>query len=358
MKSLKLKSWQLINYGDGEMKKVSVIIPVYKVEKYIASTVQSVLDQTYENFELLIIDDGSPDKSIEICQQFNDPRIRIIQQNNQGVSAARNNGIRHATGDYIAFLDGDDIWLPEKLEKHVQHLESSPKVGVSFSRSAFIDQTGKPLDIYQMPKLKNITPVLTLCRNPIGNGSVPVIRREVFEQMRLPIKPDGGGGYYYFDEQLKNMEDVECWLRICLKSDYETEGIPEALTLYRVNLQGASTNVSEHLESLEKVLEKTRSYAPEVIQQCENAARAYQLRFLARRLVSLRNGKEAVKFAHRAVATHWRILLDEPRRTFLTFAAAYSLWLLPQSFYKQMENLAFMLTGAAQKRRILQEQSE
>lgn len=340
------------------MKKVSVIIPVYKVDQYIADTVRSVLNQTYQNFELLIIDDGSPDRSIEICQQFDDPRIKIIRQNNRGVSAARNNGILHAQGEYIAFLDGDDIWVSEKLEKHINHLETSPKIGVSFSRSAFIDQTGKPLDIYQMPKLKGITPALTLCRNPIGNGSVPVIRREVLEEIKLPVNPDGTGGYYYFDEQLRNMEDVECWLRICLKSQWETEGIPEALTLYRVNLKGASTNVSKHLESLEIVLEKTRSYAPELIKQCENATRAYHLRFLARRLVSLRNGKEAVKFAHRAVATHWRIILDEPRRTFLTFAAAYFLWLLPQSLYSQMENLALMLTGAAQKRRILQEQSE
>lgn len=340
------------------MKKVSVIIPVYKVEQYITDTVQSVLNQTYQNFELIIVDDGSPDRSIEICQQFHDPRIKIIRQNNQGVSAARNNGIRQSQGEYIAFLDADDIWLPEKLEKHVNHLESSPQVGVSFCRSAFIDQGGKPLDIYQMPKLKGITPALTLCRNPIGNGSVPVIRREVLEEIKLPINPDGTGGYYYFDEQLKNLEDVECWLRICLKSHLETEGIPEALTLYRVNLKGASTNVSKHLESVEIVLEKTRSYAPELIEQCENATRAYHLRFLARRLVSLRNGKEAVKFAHRAVATHWRIILDEPRRTFLTFAAAYFLWLLPQSFYSPMENLALTITGVAQKRRILQDQSQ
>lgn len=340
------------------MKKVSVIIPVYKVEQYIADTVQSVLNQTYQNFELIIVDDGSPDRSIEICQQFDDPRIKIIRQNNQGVSAARNNGIRQAQGEYIAFLDADDIWLPEKLEKHIKHLETSPKVGVSFCRSAFIDQGGKPLDIYQMPKLKGITPALTLCRNPIGNGSVPVIRREVLEAIKLPINPDGAGGYYYFDEQLKNLEDVECWLRICLKSHFETEGIPEALTLYRVNLKGASTNISKHLESLEIVLEKTRSYAPELIERCENVTRAYHLRFLARRLVSLRNGKEAVKFAHRAVATHWRIILDEPRRTFLTFAAAYFLWLLPQSFYSKMEILALTITGATQKRRILQEQSE
>src|SRR4028119_483182 len=105
------------------MKKVSVIIPVYKVEKYVAATVQSVLQQTYKNFELLLIDDGSPDRSVEICQQFTDPRIKIISQTNRGLAGARNTGIRHAQGDYIALLDGDDMWLPNKLEKHIEHLE-------------------------------------------------------------------------------------------------------------------------------------------------------------------------------------------------------------------------------------------
>src|SRR4028118_491035 len=103
------------------MKKVSVIIPVYQVEKYIAAAVQSVLEQTYKDFELLIIDDGSTDRSLEICQQFSDPRIKIIRQQNQGVCAARNTGIRHAQTEYLAFLDGDDLWLPTKLEKHVEH---------------------------------------------------------------------------------------------------------------------------------------------------------------------------------------------------------------------------------------------
>lgn len=122
------------------MKKVSVIIPVYNADKYIAATVESVLAQTYKNFEILIIDDGSPDKSLKVCQQFQDSRIKIICQANRGLPGARNTGIRHAQGDYIAFLDADDIWLPNKLEKHVNHLNNSPTVGISFCYSAFINE--------------------------------------------------------------------------------------------------------------------------------------------------------------------------------------------------------------------------
>jgi len=333
------------------MKLFSVIIPVYKVEKYIAATVQSVLAQTYSNFEIIIVDDGSPDRSIQICQQFTDKRIKIIRQQNRGVCAARNTGINNAQGDYIAFLDGDDLWVPEKLEKHLEHLENSPNVGLSFSRSAFIDEAGKPLGIYQMPKLKNIIPPVILCRNPIGNGSSPVIRREVLAEIKF-------NNNCYFDEELHNFEDVECWLRIALKTKSEVEGIPDALTLYRVNSKGASTNLMKQIENLEKVLEKTRSYAPDLIAKYGNAAKAYELRKLARWAVRLKAGTLAVQMAHRALSTYWRILIDEPRRTLITLAAAYSLLLIPQPVYHQMEALALRITGASQKRRIIQEQSK
>ncbi|NEO60828.1 MAG: glycosyltransferase family 2 protein, partial [Moorea sp. SIO4G2] len=85
------------------MKTVSIIIPVYGVEKYIASAVQSVINQTYQNFEVLIIDDESPDQSVNICRKLSDNRINIIHQTNRGLAGARNTGIRHAKGDYLAF---------------------------------------------------------------------------------------------------------------------------------------------------------------------------------------------------------------------------------------------------------------
>ena len=120
-------------------KKASVIIPLYNAERYISRTLQSVLSQSYKNIEIIIVDDESPDDSVKVCQQFTDPRIKIIHQKNRGLAGSRNTGIRNASGEYIAFMDADDIWLPEKLAKHIAHLENNPEVGVSFSRSAFID---------------------------------------------------------------------------------------------------------------------------------------------------------------------------------------------------------------------------
>jgi Glycosyl transferase family 2 len=341
------------------MKKVSVIIPVYKVDKYIAATVQSVLEQTYTNFELLLIDDGSPDRSIEICQQFTDPRIRIIRQENRGVAAARNTGIRYAQGEYLAFLDADDLWLKEKLTKHVEHLDNSPAVGVSFCRSAFIDEAGNPLGIYQISKLQGITLLDLLCRTPIGNGSVAVIRREVFEDIRFQDNLYGVVEDFYFDDdrQLHPSEDVECWLRIAIKTKWKIEGVPEPLTLYRVNSQGYSAQLVKKLNSWERMLEKACSYSPTVMVELDNIAMAYQLRHLARRAVTLQSGSTSVQLMHQALSTYWLILLEEPRRTLMTLGAAYLLWLLPRSLYCEIETMALKITGANQQRRIQKEES-
>ena len=209
-----------------------------------------------------------------------------------------------------------------------------------------------------MPKLKGITIPYLLCCNPVGNGSAAVIRKEVFEAIKFQDNLYGIVEEFYFDEHFRRTEDLECWIRVSIQTHWQIEGIPEALTLYRVNSGGLSANVIKHLEYLEKVIEKTRSYAPELIAQWENPARAYYLRYSARRAVRLQESSMAVELVHRALAIHWRILLEEPRRTLLTLAAAYLLGLLPQSVYSQIETLALKMTGARQRWRILKNQSK
>ena len=328
------------------MTKVSVIVPVYQVEKYIGAAVESVLQQTYKEFELLIIDDGSPDKSIEICQQLTDSRIKIIRQENRGLAGARNTGIRHAQGEYLAFLDSDDLWLPEKLEKHIEHLEKSPAMGISFCPSAFIDEVGQPRGTFSKPNLKDIEPSILLRDNPIGNGSAPVVRRSALEEIKYQDNLYGTVEDFYFDESLRQAEDLDCWLRIAIQTDWQIEGIPEALTLYRVNSGGLSAGLLKQLKYLEKVIEKTRSYAPELIDQWEVPVKAYHLRYLGRSAIRLRDGSMAVKLMHQALATHWSIILEEPSRTLMTLATAYLLWLLPKSCYYQIRALILNVKGA------------
>lgn len=340
------------------MKKFSVIIPVYNVEQYIAETINSVLQQTYTNFELLIIDDGSPDNSVNICQSFTDSRIKIIRQQNRGVAAARNTGIRHSQGEYLAFLDADDLWLPNKLEKHLEHLESLPTVGVSFSRSAFIDEAGKPLKLYQMSKLKDITPLDLLCRTPIGNGSAAVFRREVFAEIKFKDNLYGVTEDFYFNEDrnLHPSEDVECWLRIAIQTNWKMEGVAAPLTLYRVNPHGFSAQIFKKLRSWETLLDKAQAYVPaEDMRQWKAPAMAYQLRHLARRAVTLEAKSTAIDLAHKALFTYWQILIEEPHRTLLTLAAAYSLLLLPKSLHSFIKSLAIKIVGTTQNRALTTE---
>ncbi len=338
-------------------KKVSVIIPVYKAEKYVAETLRSLLTQTYENFEAIIVDDGSPDRSIDVCRQFRDPRLRIIRQVNQGLPGARNTGIRQAQGDYLAFLDADDLWLPKKLEKHVKHLNQSPQVGVSFSYSAFINEKGKYTGLYQVPrKIKGITPGYVLCRNPVGNGSSAVIRRETLEQIAFYDIVLGKKEAYYFDEQLRfekaDATDLECWTRIAATTNWQLEGIPEALTLYRINSGGLSANAMIQYRAIEKVIAKSCAIAPEVLGSYEQIAKAYYMRYVARRAVTLRDGALAVKMVNQSLRQDWHILLEEPSRTLLTIAAAYMLRFAPSQLYAQAEAIALKLTEISQSKQV------
>lgn len=337
--------------------KVSVIIPVYGAERFIAKTLQSVINQTYSNIEILIIDDETRDKSIEICKQFTDERIKIISQKNRGLAGARNTGIRNAQGEYLAFIDADDLWRPDKLEKHVTHLNSNPNIGISFSRSLFIDENDNPLGIYQMSKLSNITPLDFWCRSPIGNGSAGVFRRSVFDDIKFQANLYGTIEDFYFDDNFRESEDVECWLRISIKTQWKIEGIAEDLTLYRIHAKGLSADINKMMESWYKLIEKVRSYAPTEMEKWEKPAIAYRLRYLARRAVTLQAGWTSAQLLHRALNTYWQILLEEPRRTFITGAAAYFLCILPKPIYSQIQKLALSITGANQRNRIEQEQN-
>ena len=107
---------------------ISVIIPLYNKEKSITDTVNSVLNQTFKDFELIIVNDGSKDNSLSVVNQFTDKRVKIIDKPNGGVSTARNAGMKRAEGEYIALLDSDDEWLPHKLERQIEVLNENPHI--------------------------------------------------------------------------------------------------------------------------------------------------------------------------------------------------------------------------------------
>ncbi|MEM7166542.1 MAG: glycosyltransferase [Planctomycetota bacterium] len=330
---------------------VSVIVPLYNVERFVEKAIRSVLEQTFADFELLIVDDGSTDNSVQICRGVEDPRIRILSQENRGVAEARNHGIRAARGEFVALLDADDMWVPEKLQQHVEQLRAHSNVGISFSRCMFIDEHDSPAGLYQMSKIRDVEAEDFLYRSPVGNGSTAVMRRQVFLDAAIE---DAELGECYFDPDraLHPSEDVECWFRIATTTDWLFLGIAAPLTHYRLNAAGHSADVEKKSRSWERLLEKAAVYAPKIIAERAASTRAYHWRYLARRAVSLHDGRDAVRLCHQAIREHPRILLEEPARTLTTLLASYSLRVLPLGLFTRLQRLGMRVARARQERRI------
>ncbi|MEM9571309.1 MAG: glycosyltransferase family 2 protein [Pseudomonadota bacterium] len=316
---------------------VSVIMPVYNTAKYVQASVESVLVQSFKNFELLIIDDAGSDNSIELCRTYDDPRIRIISQANRGLAGARNTGIRNAKGQFIALLDSDDLWMPQKLELHVQHLRGAPHIGVSYAASKLIDDDGDLLRIVQRPKLKNVTPRDVFLRNPVGNGSAPVLRRAVFEDIAY-LNPDREE-LDYFDDGFRQSEDIECWCRIALTTDWGFEGIKGAHTLYRINEGGLSANIVKQFATWSRVRDRVASLDPGFARDHGPFAEAYQLRYLARRAVRMGEGALAWSLLKDAFSTCPQIALEEPAKSMTTLVAASVLRFLPNGLNAPLQAL-------------------
>ncbi len=325
------------------MCKISVVMPVYNVEKYVLSAIASVLNQSFEDFELIIVNDGSTDNSLSLCQSIKDKRILIINQSNRGLAGARNTGIRESRGKYVAFLDSDDLWERTKLESHYQHLENNRNVGVSFCNSLLIDESGNPLGITQSPKLKKISFKDIICRNPIGNGSVPVIRRTLLDSTSFYQYYKGIKQRSYFDEVFRQSEDIEYWLRIAIKSTLRFEGIDKNLTYYRVNSSGLSSDLKKQFHSWENAITKTSLIAPRRVGHWFNMARAYQLRYLCRRAVKQGNGVSAIQLISQAIRCDNRIFFEEPLKTTITITCASLACLIPGKLFSLIESTLFSL---------------
>jgi len=190
---------------------ISIVIPLYNKEKQIAHTLQSVFNQTFQDYEIVIVNDGSTDNSVEIVKQIKDSRIRLIEQSNQGVSVARNTGIKEAKYDYVALLDADDEWKPTYLETQVDLINSFPKCSVYACGYEFKQRdTIKPLILKKMPFegekgiLDNYFEVASCSHPPLWTSAV-VVQKEAFLSIRG------------FPVGIKSGEDLLTWARLAVK---------------------------------------------------------------------------------------------------------------------------------------------
>lgn len=224
--------------------KVSVVISSFNYAHFIGETIESIVKQTYPAYEIIVVDDGSTDDSVEIIKSYGE-RVRLILQKNQGVCVARNNGARKSTGDIIAFLDSDDAWRPQKLERQVAAFESDAEVGLVSCGIRGFDPNGKTLYEYREGKSGWCANEIILFE-PVMNftASALAVRREVFEQ---------SGG---FDEQreLYAAEDREFCYRVAKQS--KMLFVPEVLVDYRVHGGNGHLNIRRMEHATELVLEK------------------------------------------------------------------------------------------------------
>ena len=187
----------------------SIVIPLYNKEKYITSTLRSVLNQSFKNFELILVNDGSTDRSVEKVKEFNDPRIKLIHQSNQGVSVARNRGIREARFEWIAFLDADDRWGITFLENIAKAIVNYPNNSIFsvvitwISGSESRTMTNDILPKEGQTGIVNFYEHLSKYHTPI-NSSNSVIRKQLL---------DNQGGFRIGQ---RNYEDQDLWIRICI----------------------------------------------------------------------------------------------------------------------------------------------
>jgi glycosyltransferase involved in cell wall biosynthesis len=235
------------------MPKVSVIIPTYQSGKYITQAVDSVLSQSFGDYEIIIVDDGSTDDTHRILYPYlSSGKIRLITQPNRGPAAARNNGMKNSIAEYVAFLDADDLWQSEKLEKQVTFLNQNPSIDLIYSDATIFSETqnwskthfelSPPAKdrVFENLFIRNFIPLLTT-----------LVRRKVIEEVNG------------FDESFFGPEDYDLWLRLCNKKNIEP--MIERLAMYRISSGQVTKQKIRMVENEIRVKEKAFGYAPELL---------------------------------------------------------------------------------------------
>jgi glycosyltransferase involved in cell wall biosynthesis len=226
------------------MATISVIIPAYNQGHYLGEAIQSVIDQTYPDFELIVVDDGSTDKTAQVACSFLDPRVHYIHQENRGLSAARNTGILRSTGEYLTFLDSDDLFVADKLETLLNAMQRDPGLGFVAGQAVLIDENALPLGrIFDTPLPEN--PVHLLLWNPLHVCSV-LLRRDWQEKAGL------------FDESLNAYEDWDMWLRLA-RVGCRMGWVPHPVSLYRFHTRQMTRDKDRMTTATFAVLNKVYS---------------------------------------------------------------------------------------------------
>jgi glycosyltransferase involved in cell wall biosynthesis len=282
------------------MATISVIIPTYNVENFILETIESVIQQTFSDFEIIVINDGSTDRTLELLNTIKDPRLKIFSYENAGVSVARNRGIARATGEFIAFLDSDDLWTSDKLELQITALQQRPEAGVAYSWTCCIDEQGKFMYHHEKVSFEGKVYPQLLVKNFFGCGSIPLIRKQAIESVGT------------FNSSLVPVEDWDYWLRLAERWHFVL--VPKTQIFYRKLTNSLSSKPELMKKSFIQVHENAFKVAQPELQFLKNQSLANIYEFLA--YLSLANipGQDGAKLASQelqmAVKLNPKLLLN------------------------------------------------
>lgn len=296
--------------------RFSVVIAAYNAERTVAETLESVLAQSETNFEIVAIDDGSNDRTLEILLDFakRDRRILIASQPNSGVAAARNMGIAKAKGELVAFLDADDIWHPKKLERHFELHESNPQIDASYARISFCPDRDGPLRAGRTKSSVAETFCTledVLIENAVCTMSNLVVRRQALT--------DIGG----FDGEMRHVEDQDLLARLVGKGRL-LWGIAETLVGYRMSADGLSCDFQSMVDAWKSLASRWATHID------MKRGEAIYCRYLARR--ALRSGAStalARDFLRQGLASDRKAFFEDGSRGVITAGAVIVSGVLP-----------------------------
>jgi glycosyltransferase involved in cell wall biosynthesis len=277
------------------MPLISVIIPVYNGEKTIRETIESVLNQSFSDFELIVINDGSQDSTLDVLGSIQDPRLKVFSYPNSGVSASRNRGFSHTVGEFIAFLDADDLWTPDKLEAQLKALQENPDAAVAYSWTDFIDETGQFLGHGSHRTVNGDVYAELLLFDFLDNGSNPLIRRQALTEVGN------------FDKEVAGAEDWDMWFR--LAAHYHFVAVPSPQILYRVYTTSMSSNTSKMEAASLRVLERAYKQAPKSLQVFKKQSFAYLYKYL---IFKSLQGSPRRQRSREAIKILWNYIRKEP----------------------------------------------
>ena len=270
------------------MVKVSVIIPAYNGDRYIQEAIAGILAQTYTDYEIIVVDDGSTDNTPQIIKQYGD-RIRYFSQINQGVAASRNLGLTKAEGEYIAFLDQDDVFLPHKLASQVALLEQNNSLGIVNSGWQIVDRQGKfKSAVEPWHQIPNLTTANLIIWKPVFLGAM-LFRRSWLEQIEK------------FDPSLEQTPDVDLVIRLA-GMGCAADWVKETTVKYRQHEDNASKNTLLQAQELERILERffNRANTLPEIKKLEADSRYQSLVWSAWRLQQTEKFKEMSDYLNKS----------------------------------------------------------